>query len=255
MRTCNYDYEICLNFSVIQSGLSYSLTSSVLFCLNSEKLSVECTEAPSIIGDVVIPNRSFSLAKIPVQCTEKSSSTFGLMPYRIFPYLEWRPLQCSEMSFSREYLTLSYSAQRSVLCAEIFSPSKGYFISFSGGSVYSDKFPAQCTEMSLPRRVFPWLGGQSPYLNECKKNSSPKFDDLLSLRKRSSYSNNLLVQCTEIPSSKEASTSFSDRSSKLVNPPVECTEICSLKDNSSWLSSRPPQLDKLPIQCSPCTLR
>lgn len=203
--------------------------------------------------DAVIPNRPFSLQKIPVQCTEKSSSTLGSKPYRIFSYLERRPLQCSEMSFFRENLTLPHSAQQFEPCTEIFPPSKSDFISFGGGSVYSDKFPAQCTEISLPRWGFLPLRVQSLYLDKRRQNSSRKVDDLLSLCKRPSYLDNLPVQCTEIPSSKEASTSFSDRSLKLVNPPVECTEkneISSLKDAFSSLNTQPSHLDKLPIQCS-----
>ena len=172
------------------------------------------------------------------------------MPYRISSYLERRPLQCSEMSFSRENLTLPYTAQQSAPCTEIFPPGKGDFISFSGGSTYSDKFPAQCTEISFPRLGFLSFRDQSSYLDKRRQNSSPKFDDLLSLHKRPSYLDNLPVQCTEIPSSKEASTSFSDRSLKLVIPPVECTEISSLKDAFSSLRTRPSHLDKLPIQCS-----
>ena len=231
----------------MQNRVSISLTSFSLFSINSEKPTVGCTEAPSIMKDAVIPYRPCSLEKIPVQCIKAVSS----IPYRIIPYLEWRPPQRSEMSFSRETLALSYSAQQFIPFTEILPPSKGVIISFSGGYVYSHKFPAQRAEMSLPSCIFLSLRGQSLYLNECKKYSSPKFEDLLSLRKRPLYLGNLLVQCTEIPSSKRVSTSFSDRSSKMINPPwpVERTDISSLKDDS-WLSTRPSHLDKLPIQCS-----
>ena len=195
-----------------------------MFSLNLEKLSIECTEAPSITENAVIPNSPFSLKKLPVQCTEKSSST----------------------SFSRENLTLPYSAQQSAPCTKILLPSKGDFISFSRGSAYSETFSALSTELFLPR----WGLGhrdQSPYLDKRRKNPSPKFDDLLPLRKRPSYLDNLPVQCTEVPSSKEASTSFSDQSLRLVNPPVECTEISSLKEAFSSLRTQRSHLDKLPI--------
>ena len=217
-----------------------------MFSLNLEKLSIECTEAPSITEDAVIPNSPFSFKKLPVQCTEKSSSTFESKLYRVFSYLEKRPLQFCEMSFSRENLTLLYSAQQSVPCTKIFLPSKGDFISFSRGSAYSETFSALSTELFLPR----WGLGhrdQSPYLDKRRKNPSPKFDDLLPLRKRPSYLDNLPVQCTEVPSSKEASTSFSDQSLRLVNPPVECTEISSLKEAFSSLRTQRSHLDKLPI--------
>lgn len=239
-----YFREICLNCIVIKNRVStYISYQFLLFSLNLEKLSVECTEAPSIMEDAVIPDRPFSLEKIPVQCTEKS------MPYRMFSYLERRPLQCSEMSFSRENLTLSRSAQQAVPCTEIYPPSKGDFISFGGGSVYSNRFSAPCTEISLPRWGFLSSRVQSPYMDKRRQNSSPKFDDLPSLHKRP-YWDNLPVQCTEIPSSKEASTSFSEQSLKFVNHPVECTEISSLKDAFSSLRTQRSNLDKLPIQCS-----
>ena len=174
----------------------------------------------------MIPNSPFSLKKLPVQCSEKSSSTFESKPYRVFSYLEKRPLQFCEMSFSRENLTLPYSAQQSAPCTKIFS------------------------ELFLARWGFLSLRDQSPYLDKRRQNSSPKFDDLLPLRKRPSYLGNLPVQCTEVPSSKEASTSFSDQSLKLVNPPVECTEISSLKEAFASLRTQRSHLDKLPIQCS-----
>ena len=205
----------------------------------------------------MIPNRPFSLKKIPVQCTEQSSSTFRSMPDRMFSSLERRPLQSNEMSFSREKLRLPYSAQQSAPRTEIFAPGKGDFISFSGGSAYSDKFPAhaQCTEISFPRWGFLSFRNQSSYLDKRRQNSSPKFDDFVSLCKRPSYLDNLPVQCTEIPSSKEASASFSDRSLKLVKPPVECTEISSLKDAFSSLRMQRSHLSKLPIQCSEISSR
>ena len=198
----------------------------------------------------MIPNRPFSLKTIPVQCTEQSSSTFGSMPYRIFSYLEWRPLQCSEMSFSREDLTLPYSAQQSAPCTEIFPLGKGNFLSFSEGSAYSDKFPAQCTQISFPRLGFLSFRNQSSYLDKCRQNSSPKFDDSRSLRKRPSYLDNLPVQCTEISSLKDAFSLLRTRPSHLDKLPIQCSEISSLKDDFLSLRGRTTYCDKFPVQCT-----
>ena len=127
------------------------------------RLQVQQQKRIEKMEDAVIPSRPFSLENFPVQRTETSSSTFGSMPYRICSYVEWlRAL------FLTKFETVLFSAAP---CKEIFPPSKGHFISFSGGSAYSDNFPAQCTEISLPRWGFLSLRDQSSYLDKRRQNS------------------------------------------------------------------------------------
>ncbi|KAJ7390642.1 hypothetical protein OS493_023353 [Desmophyllum pertusum] len=90
---------------------------------HQEKLPVQCTEeTPSLMYDVMIPETPFILETVPVQCTERSSSTVGLIPYKI------PPVQCSEIPLPIEHLTPYYPEKQPVQCTEISSPLEDFII-------------------------------------------------------------------------------------------------------------------------------